>query len=570
MKKIDRRQFIKTLAGVPPLLMLDPAFSAPDPARVALIVGNAAYQQAPLENPINDASAMRDLFTAAGFSTDTLLNARRNDLLAAIDRFTTAVLKSDTRQAVFYYAGHGAQLDWRNYLLPVDIAVKAPEDVKSQCVDLGLILGRLAKLRDKTLIIILDACRDDPFKGVYRPPQKGLSQFDAPVGSLLAYATSPGNVAADGTGKNGLYTEHLVRELSNRSAKIEDALKRVRLSVRLGSGGAQIPWETTSLESDVFIFPDGRKKLSEAEQEQMLEAEMTAWSRLKDSRKADEWIAYLKDYPNGRFAEIAQNRLNRLLKIEASAQATVSVAKVTPVADVAPAMPAAPMLILRPGGEMSFTAQASANPNSAGQFPLGRRYSVGDEASYRVSDWMTGIVTATESMRVTRVDEDSDRIELNDGSYIWDTMGNRLKEPGRGASDAPRQVTPGELYVGKKWAGGWKMEHPQNGRRTVQMAMHIAAFERVEVPAGSFQAFRIDADGWGNDNRGSIAFEQRIWVVPGLNFEVRAERLAKRFGRFVQTERFELASLTQGHVASDCLVERSNSRSLVIRSSCGA
>jgi uncharacterized caspase-like protein len=284
----NRRQFIKTAAGIPPLLALAPAFAAPDPSRVALIIGNAAYKQAPLENPTNDAAAMRDLFTTAGFTTDSLLNAKRTDLLAAIDRFTTAVQKSETKQALFYYAGHGAQLDWRNYLLPVDIAVKTPDDVKNQCVDLGIILGRLAKLKDKTFIIILDACRDDPFKGAYRPEQKGLSQFDAPVGSLLAYATSPGNVAADGTGKNGLYTEHLVRELSNRSAKIEDALKRVRLNVRLGSNGEQIPWETTSLESDVFIFPDGQKKLSEAELEKLLEAEMEAWARVKNSRKADD------------------------------------------------------------------------------------------------------------------------------------------------------------------------------------------------------------------------------------------------------------------------------------------
>ncbi len=118
-----RRQFIKTFAGVPLLLALEPAFAAPDPARVALIIGNAAYKQAPLENPTNDATAMRDLFTTAGFTTDSLLNAKRTDLLAAIDRFTAAVQKSETKQAMFYYAGHGAQLDWRNYLLPVDIAV---------------------------------------------------------------------------------------------------------------------------------------------------------------------------------------------------------------------------------------------------------------------------------------------------------------------------------------------------------------------------------------------------------------------------------------------------------------
>jgi hypothetical protein len=571
----DRRHFIKTIAGIPALLALQTAFAAPDPTRVALIIGNAAYKQSPLENPTNDAAAMRDLFTTAGFTTDSLLNAKRTDLLAAIDRFTTAVQKAETKQALFYYAGHGAQLDWRNYLLPVDIAVKTPEDVKNQCVDLGIILGRLAKLKDKTFIIILDACRDDPFKGAYRPEQKGLSQFDAPVGSLLAYATSPGNVAADGTGKNGLYTEHLVRELSNRSARIEDALKRVRLNVRLGSNGEQIPWETTSLENDVFIFPDGHKKLSEAELERFLEAEMETWARVKNSRKADDWIAYLKDYPNGRFAEIAQNKLNRLLSETRKSVITAATPAVSPAATLAPQPsvvqkpPQAALLILKAGGDMSFQVQASANPNSVGQFPVGRRYSVGDEATAQLSDLLTGVVGNTLNLRVTKVDDDNDRVELNNGAYVWDTMGNRIRDPESGTSDMVRQLVPAEFYVGRKWTAAWKQEHPRAGKRTVEMTLRIGTFETVEVPAGKFQAFRIDGNGWANDNFGSMSIEQRAWLVPGLNFAVRSEAIARRGSRLVQTDRHELVSLAQAHIASNCLVDRASTRSIVIRSNCG-
>jgi len=214
---------------------------------------------------------------------------------------------------VFYYAGHGAQLDWRNYLLPVDAVVERQEHMTQRCIDLGLLLGQLNAAKDKTFIVILDACRNNPFGSAYRPEHKGLSQFDAPVGSLLAYATSPGNVASDGDGQNGLYTENLVRELSRRGTRIEDALKRVRLNVRLASHGAQIPWETTSLESDVFIFDEGRKKPTEAELERMLEADVTEWTRIKSSKNVDDWIGYLRTFPNGRFAEIAQMRLARLL-----------------------------------------------------------------------------------------------------------------------------------------------------------------------------------------------------------------------------------------------------------------
>ncbi|MCS6764248.1 MAG: caspase family protein [Candidatus Protistobacter heckmanni] len=253
---LSRRQLIKTLTAAPSLLA-GPLARAADPSQLALVIGNSAYVQAPLVNPVNDANAMGALFGQAGFTVDKRVNASQTDMLAAIDRFGEQVRRSETKLAVFYYAGHGAQL-------------------RQRCVDLGALLGKFAGVKDKTFVIILDACRNDPFGGGYRPEQRGLSQFDAPVGSMLAYATSPGNFTTDGSGSNGLYTENLVRELSNRNARIEDALKRVRLNVRLSSNGEQIPWETTSLEGDVFIFHDAQKKLSEAELEKLIEADLVA------------------------------------------------------------------------------------------------------------------------------------------------------------------------------------------------------------------------------------------------------------------------------------------------------
>jgi uncharacterized caspase-like protein len=312
-----RRTFIKALAALPPVLSFRPGGAAvagaPDPSRLALVIGNSSYGAAPLSNPANDARSIGTLLSQAGFTVESHLDATHNGMMAAIERFGAAVKRTETRQVVFYYAGHGAQLDWRNYLLPVDALVEKPEHIRQRCIDLGLLLGQFRAAKDKTFIVILDACRNNPFGNTYRPEQKGLSQFDAPVGSLLAYATSPGNVASDGEGKNGLYTEHLVRELSQRNTRIEDALKRVRLNVRLASHGAQIPWETTSLEEDVFIFNGGHKKLSEAELEQQVEADVTDWSRIKSSKRIEDWVNYLRSFPNGRFAEIAQVRLARLL-----------------------------------------------------------------------------------------------------------------------------------------------------------------------------------------------------------------------------------------------------------------
>jgi hypothetical protein len=326
-----RRTFIKALAAAPPALYFRPAWSAPDPSRLALIIGNSAYRDAPLTNPANDAKAVSGLFAQAGFTVNSHLDATRSDMLAAIERFGVAAKHPDTRLVVFYYAGHGAQLDWRNYLLPVDAVVEKQEHMKQHCIDLSLLLGQLSAAKDKTFVIILDACRNNPFGTGYQPEQKGLSQFDAPVGSLLAYATSPGNVASDGEGANGLYTENLVRELGKRNTRIEDALKRVRLNVRLASQGAQIPWETTSLEGDVFLFRDGHKQLTEAELEQLVETDVTEWTRIKSSKKIADWVGYLRSFPNGRFSEIAQMRLARLL----AESEKPAIANTTPVAPVA-------------------------------------------------------------------------------------------------------------------------------------------------------------------------------------------------------------------------------------------
>jgi uncharacterized caspase-like protein len=262
VRRPTRREFLQLGAAtalVPGIVM--PAAAAADPSRLALVVGNDAYPGAPLSNAVNDAKAMAALLGEAGFGVDLRTNVDRTAFGDATRQFAEAAQKSDVKLVFFYYAGHGAQLDWRNYLLPVDARVNTSADLPAQCVDLASLLTGLARAKDKTFVIVLDACRDNPFGASFRPAQKGLSQFDAPSGSLLAFSTAPGRVAADASGasaQSGLYAEHLVRELSVRATRLEDALKRVRLAVRIASKGAQVPWESTSLEGDVFLFPAAR------------------------------------------------------------------------------------------------------------------------------------------------------------------------------------------------------------------------------------------------------------------------------------------------------------------------
>ncbi|MEY2954104.1 MAG: hypothetical protein RLZZ401_2191 [Pseudomonadota bacterium] len=286
--------------------------------RMALVIGNATYPTSPLANPRNDASAMAELLTRAGFKVAQHLDTDLEQLQAAVNKFGTAIKDPKVKFGLFYYAGHGLQQDWRNYLVPVSARIRVSADVPRQTVDVSQLLNYMEHAQGRSFLIILDACRDDPFAGTFKPPAKGLSQFDAPVGSLLAYATAPGNVAQDGTGQNGLYTSHLLREFAVPGARLEDAFKRVRLNVRLASKGQQIPWESTSLEEDLYLFPHRSRTMSDAEKDQLLEKEMTSWLRVKSSQDPEVLAGFIREFPSGSASELAQSRMTRLLSAMAA------------------------------------------------------------------------------------------------------------------------------------------------------------------------------------------------------------------------------------------------------------
>ena len=281
--------------------------------RIALVIGNTRYRDAPLKNPVNDAKAIANELQQTGFRVNLQLDAGRSQMSGAIQSFTDELAKTKG-VGLFYYAGHGAQLAWRNYLIPVDASIEKLEDMRERTVELAALLQGLHKASNPMNVIILDACRDNPFGTRVPTEAKGLSQFDAPPGSLLAYATSPGNTAGDGDGANGLYTENLLREIRVPDAKIEDVFKRVRLAVRRRSEGQQIPWESTSLEDDFYFVPPKQvKKLSDEEAEKLFEEELATWEKIKDSKEPEPLEDYLRQYPSGKCSELAQFKLDRLL-----------------------------------------------------------------------------------------------------------------------------------------------------------------------------------------------------------------------------------------------------------------
>jgi Caspase domain len=284
-------------------------------ARHALVIGNSKYSGAPLANPANDARAIAQSLKDAGFDVTEVIDQGRDEMKNAVLAFSS-LLQATKQPGLFYFAGHGVQLDWRNYLLPVNQSFNNAQNVRDNALDITELTRGFQTAKNGTNIIILDACRDNPFATSGVVP-KGLTQMDAPTNTFLAYATAPGQTARDaGSGANGLYTEHLLKELTKEGAKIEDVFKRVRMNVRLQSNGEQIPWETTSLENDFFFRrPLNAKNLSEKDIEEDFERQLLEWQKVKLARDVKPYEDFLNKYPNGKFSELAHHRLERILAV---------------------------------------------------------------------------------------------------------------------------------------------------------------------------------------------------------------------------------------------------------------
>ncbi len=279
--------------------------------RVALVIGNAAYRVDPLDNPVNDARLVATSLKQAGFDVTLAENLDRRGLLGALRAFGERL--NDNAVAVLYYAGHGLQLRDRNYLIPIDAEMRSEDEIPLAGIDIGFILGRMSAAKSRVNIVILDACRNNPFAGKSVHSAQGLAQMDAPVGTLLAYATAPGKLAADGLGgvndKNGLYAQQLARQVLTPGLPVEHVFKRVREAVVRASREAQVPWESSSLQGEFSFVPalaSAREGVGDVE----AAAELAFWNSVQGAGRADDLRAYLRQYPRGRFAALAQSRLD--------------------------------------------------------------------------------------------------------------------------------------------------------------------------------------------------------------------------------------------------------------------
>ena len=242
------------------LVFLTPSISmSAQERRIALVIGNGTYKSSPLRNPLNDANDMAVVLKKLGFNVTLKTNADQRTMEGSIRTFGKELRSGGI--GLFYYAGHGLQVDGRNYLIPIGADLESEADVKYESVDAGRVLAQMENAENSLNIIILDACRDNPFTRSFRSGQKGLAKMDAPAGSILAYSTAPGSIAADGVGRNGLYTSYLLMNMMTPGLKLEDMFKIVRRGVSKESGKKQIPWESSSLMGD-FYFSTKKRGVS--------------------------------------------------------------------------------------------------------------------------------------------------------------------------------------------------------------------------------------------------------------------------------------------------------------------
>jgi len=515
--------------------------------RIALVIGNSAYQNAPLYNPGNDARAMAEVLREDGFTVTEKRNVSQSAMRRAIRKFGDELKKGGV--GLFYYAGHGMQVRGRNYLIPVGTDIQREDEIEDQAVDASLVLRKMATAGNKMNIVILDACRNNPFVRTFRSATVGLAAMDAPVGTIIAFSTAPGQVAADGTGENSLYTQHLVAHMREPGLKVEDVFKRVRAEVRSETAGKQIPWENTSLVSDFYFNAPDTKLVDAAETEERRLVEQAAIEKAvqealkRNSRKAAQDRAKFEREIAEKVAterEASERAAaKRIAAIEKSLQAALARSGGQAQSGSNQAAPtAAPQGLPEPepGSPQTQPSEKVASAASSTLIVSAVRSAylpkVGDAWTYRIIDrdynkHRQRILAKS----VVAVTAEEIRTKFGKGTFVYDHNWNpvRIERP----NNDNRKFEPFvpvfsfPLEPGKTWHQKYKVDrHDQQfeyeGEATVE------GWEDVTVPAGTFRALKISSltsfrRVGGRGGRGTLT--TTTWYSPVVGTYVKRERL---------------------------------------------
>jgi uncharacterized protein len=312
-----RLGLLATLLAV--LVALVGAMPAVAETRIALVIGNGSYATAPLANPKNDAEQMARALKGVGFDVIKQTDADMATMRQAFIEFSRRLKRQDS-VGVFYYAGHAVQVAGQNYLIPIGADISSESEIPVQAVNLQELLGAMKGAASRVKIAILDACRNNPFESSARGLGRGLAAVTAPAGTLIAYATAPGEVARDGSDGHSPFTAALTRIIPTPGLEIEEVFKRTRAAVLEATDNQQTPWEHSSLVGQ-FIFkakgtaPEGSgapmARGPDTEDSQRL-AEIADWERIKATGDADAYRRHLKTYPGGAYEEVAHYKITQL------------------------------------------------------------------------------------------------------------------------------------------------------------------------------------------------------------------------------------------------------------------
>ncbi len=314
---LARMLVLCAIAMVPCAVSIGTAGQARAENRLALVIGNSAYAVGALANPRHDAELISKALKGAGFTVTKLIDADQQSMRRSVVEFGRKLRASDS-VGLLYYAGHGVQVGGENFLIPIGADIKDEQEVPVEAINLNEILRTMTRNENRTNIVILDACRNNPFEGVARGVAgRGLAQVNAPGGTLIAYATAPGQIALDGEGQNSPYSQALAQSIGQPGLVLEEVFRRTRRQVLTATANKQTPWEHSSLTGEFFFLP------KTAEPETSLRpldmggltdaqvAEIKAWDRIKDKRDPETLRRHLEAFPGGLFADVVRARLDR-------------------------------------------------------------------------------------------------------------------------------------------------------------------------------------------------------------------------------------------------------------------